>query len=149
MRSKVLFFAPLLLLLLTACAPRSASAGTAKPTMLHVTRTEEFSDYHFAPLDVTVRDVAAVQHLYEAAYEQPYPPSGIMNCGADIGLMYHLEFFQSASSVQQMRLNATGCQFLWIGQDDHPRLSNEAFRELLRKTLGISSLVPPIPGQSQ
>lgn len=146
MKWKALLFALLLALWLVACSPASASGGKGKPIVLHVTRTEALSGYNFAPLDVTVRDVAAVQHLYEAAYEQPYPPSGIMNCGADIGLMYHLEFFQSASSVQQMRLNATGCQFLWIGQDDHPRLSNEAFRELLRKAIGVPSLVPPIPG---
>jgi hypothetical protein len=47
-----------------------------------------------------------------------------------------------------MSLNATGCQFLQITHDD-VRMSSEAFRELLRKNLGIPSLVPPIPGRGQ
>jgi hypothetical protein len=148
MKWKALCFAPLLILGLVACSPASASSGTGQPTMLHVTRTEAFPEYGFAPLDETITDTAAVQQVYQAAYVLPYPPSGIYNCPNDIGLVYHLEFFQPASSVEQMRLNATGCQFLQIGRDD-VRSTNEAFRELLRKTLGIPSLVPPIPGRGQ
>lgn len=147
MRWKLLF-GMLLLVMLVLAGCSSGSAGTAKPTMLHVTRTDALPGYHFAPLDVTIQDVTTVQNLYQAAYALPHPPSGTANCGADIGLVYHLEFFQGTSSVQQMSLDATGCQLLQIGQDD-VRFGNETFRELLRKAIGVPSLVPPIPGRDQ
>jgi hypothetical protein len=147
MRLKGVFFASLLLALLTACHP---TTGPDNPTMLHVTRTETLPGYNFAPLDVTIRDATTVQHIYQAAYALPPPPSGIYNCLADIGLVYHLEFFQNGASVDQMRLNPTGCQTLWIGDDDDDvRQSNEAFHELLSKAIGIPSLVPPIPGRGR
>jgi hypothetical protein len=145
MRFKAVFAASLLLVLLTACHP---TTGSNNPTMLRVTRTETLPGYNFAPLDVTIRNVTTVQHIYQAAYAQPVPPSGIYNCPVDIGLIYHLDFFQDGASVEQMSLNATGCQFLQITHDD-VRMSSEAFRELLRKNLGIPSLVPPIPGRGQ
>jgi hypothetical protein len=143
MKWKALLFVPLLFLLLTACHP---STGSNNPTMLHVTRAETLPGYNFAPLDVTIRDVTTVQHIYQAAYALPMPPSGTVSCPSDIGLIYHLDFFQGDASVEQMRLDATGCQALTISRDD-VRFGNEAFRELLRKTLGIPSLVPPIPGR--
>jgi hypothetical protein len=145
MRFKAVFAAALLLVLLTACHP---TTGPNNPTMLRVTRTEEFPEYGFAPLDVTIRDVTTVQRIYHAAYAQPVPPSGTANCPADIGLVYHLDFFQNGTSVEQMQLDATGCEALTISHDD-VRMSNYAFLELLRKNLGIPSLVPPIPGRGQ
>ncbi|SRR5579883_113338 len=149
MRLKVLFCTPLLLVLLAACAPGSDSAGTAKPTVLHVTRTEELPGYNFAPLDVMIQDVTTVQQIYQTAYALPRLASGMYNCPNGLELIYHLEFLQGDSSVQQMRVDPTGCQLLWIGQNDDVRFANEAFLELLRKALGIPSLVPPIPGRGQ
>jgi hypothetical protein len=142
MKWSVLSVVLLLMLGVAACG----SGGDAKPTMLHVTRNEELSGYDFAPLDVTVRDVNAIQHLYQAAYALPKPPSGTINCPNDIGLTYHLEFFEGDTSVQQMDLDATGCQFLQITHDE-VRMSDGGFRESLRKLIGIPSLVPPIPGR--
>lgn len=145
MKWKALLVAPLLVLWLVAGSPASASGGAGKPIALRITRTEALSGYDFAPLDVIVRDTAAAQRLYQAAYALPQFPSGTVNCPADIGLEYHLEFFHNGVWVQKMSLDATGCQGLCVGQSD-VRWSNEAFLELLRKTIGIPSLVPPIPG---
>jgi hypothetical protein len=141
MKWSALSVALLLLLGLAACG----TGGTAKPTMLHITRTEELSGYDFPPLDVTVRDVTTVQQIYQAAYALPHPASGKYYCPLDIGLTYHLEFFQDDVSVQSMDLDALGCQFLQIEHDDI-RITNSAFRESLRKLIGIPDLVPPIPG---
>ena len=148
MKWKALSIMLFLLLGLAACSSVSASGGTDHPTTLYVTRTEGLPGYDFAPLDMTVSDVTTVQNLYQAAYALPHPASGTYNCPADIGLTYHLEFFEGDTSVQQMDFNATGCEVLQITQDDI-RMTNSAFRELLRKALGIPSLVPPIPGQNQ
>jgi hypothetical protein len=148
MTRKTLSLLALLMLVLVACSPASASTGAANPTRLQVTRTGAFPEYGFAPLFVVVQDVTTVQHLYQAAYALPSPPSGPVNCPNDIGLVYHLDFFQGDASVQQMDLDATGCQVLHITPDD-ARMSNDAFRESLQKALGIPSLVPPIPGRNQ
>lgn len=144
-RSALLPVVLLLLVLLTACHP---TTGPNNPTMLRVTRTETLPGYNFAPLDVTIRDVTTVQRIYQAAYAQPVPPSGTVNCPADIGLIYHLDFFQNGAAVEQMQLDPMGCQALTISHGD-VRMSSEAFLELLRKNLGIPSLVPPLPGRGQ
>lgn len=133
--------------LLTGCNPGTPPGPS--PTALHVTRPA-LPAYHFDPLDVTIRDTAAVERLYQAAYALPTPPSGTVNCPNDIGLVYHLNFLQNTiSSVQQMNLNATGCQYLLIGQDSNDvRRTNQSFLDLFTKTVGIPSLVPPIPGRT-
>ena len=132
-----------LLLLLAACGTGDiggTSGGTTTgPTTLHVVRSDTIY-LHFPPFDHTVGTVGAVQRLYHAALALP-KVTGVYNCPADSGLEYYLNFLHGTSSIQQMDLAASGCQFLGIGKNDS-RVTNAAFLALFTKTVGIPSLYP-------
>lgn len=133
------------LILLLVSGASVVHRGTAKPTMLHVTRTV-LPGWTVPPLDVTVRNATDVQRLYQAAYALPPVPQTEVMCPLDIGLIYHLDFFQGRVLIQTMDLHATGCTYVQLDQDagDVATLTN-SFRLLFIKTVGISALVPPIP----
>ncbi len=143
MRVFLLICALCLLVVLTASDANAAGGSLAHPTRLHATRTI-LPFYHLAPLDVTVQDAAAVQRLYQAAFQLERVPHGaIFHCPVDFGLVYTLDFFEGAREVQQMRLSATGCRFLVMGSGD-TRFTTEDFLALVARTLGIPSLIPPL-----
>ena len=147
MRSKGLLFVPLLLLLLAACSPGTSAGGAPQPTALHVTRNA-LPEYTFPAVDVTIRDVAAVQRLYQSAYALQHARGGPYLCFADIGLEYQIDFLQGTTILQHMRLDVTGCQFLQIDHEQPVRLTNQAFRNLFSQTTGISPLAPTLPGHT-
>jgi hypothetical protein len=147
--SRMVWILPVFIVL-ASCGTPSANKGLSseptatspKPTVLHVIRP---AVNNFPALDRTVQDATAVQRLYASAYTLPIPtPGGAVNCPSDIGMVYHLEFLRNATLIQKMSLDATGCQLLQIGQTEM-RFTDEAFRSLFTKTIGIPSLVP---GQS-
>jgi hypothetical protein len=146
MKSQRLLLILLFAFVLVGCGTNGTSSSTSfttlKPTALHASRPER-KDYDIPALDRTVHN-AAVQRLFVAAYKLPTPPSGTVNCPADIGLVYQLVFLQGATPIQHMSLQATGCQYLFLTQSD-VRLSDYPFQVLLCKTIGIPSLTP---GQS-
>jgi hypothetical protein len=138
MRFKAILF--ILPVLLVACGSINANVGTTSgPTVLHVTRTSS-DPYgkHIGSFDRTVTDVAAVQRLYTAALALP-KVTGVYNCPIGPALEYHLSFLKGASSMQQINLQASGCQFLSVSKTDS-RVTNTAFLSLFMKTVGISSL---------
>jgi hypothetical protein len=123
--------------------PFGPTATPTLPTALHVIRPAVNG---YPSLDRTIHDTKAVQRLYRAAYALPFPPPGKVNCPADIAMIYDLIFLQGTTPLQQMTLQATGCQFLRLSpQADRVRLTTEAFRSLFLKTVGIPSLVPGVP----
>jgi hypothetical protein len=143
MKAKGLLFALISLLLLAGCG--SVSAGeeppaSPSPTVLHVVRTNGFLK-QLAPFDRTVRDVAAVQRLYTAAYALPPAAPGVVHCPNDLGVVYHLYFLHDTTLIQEMDLDATGCQFLHISKTD-VRNTDPAFRTLVARTIGVGSLLP-------
>ena len=146
-RVKGLLFIPLLLLLFAACSPGTGAGGAPQPTALHVTRNAR-PDYNFPAVDVTIRDVAAVQHLYQSANALEYTTGGTYSCPADIGLFYQLDFLQGTTVLQHMRFGGTGCQFLQIDHEQPVRLTNPAFRSLFSQTTGITPLAPILPGHT-
>lgn len=141
MKSKGTFFALLLLFLLAGCGSTTTSGGAAPSlTALHVIRTSSNAyGTHVAPFDRTVTDTTAVQRLYTTAQGLP-AAKGTYNCPKDIGLVYHLNFLQGITSIQQMDLQASGCQFLHISKSD-VRLTNVSFLSLFTRTIGIASLI--------
>ena len=141
MRWQALLFVPMLLLLVTG-------SGIAEPTFtaLHATRTI-MPQFHLDPFDVTVQDSQAIQRLYDAALALPaVEPGATYFCPLSIGLVYHLDFLVHGFLVQQMNLEATGCRFLHIGQDD-TRIADQAFLDKVAQLVGLPTLVPHFPGQ--
>lgn len=141
----------LVILLLAGCGTPGGSDGTsnvlsgptatpAMPTVLHVIRP---AINGYPSLDRTSKDSRAVQQLYRAAYALPLPPSGTVNCPLDNGILYYLTFLRGITPLQQMTLQASGCQYLYLNQQTGgARLTTENFRSLFLKTVGIPSLVP-------
>ncbi len=137
---RILFILPLLLLV--ACGTVNAQQGTASgPTALHVVRSSS-NPYakHVPTFDRTLTDATAVQRLYTAALALP-KVTGAYSCPKDTGLAFHLTFLNSTTSIQQMDLEASGCQFLGIGKEDM-RVTNAAFLGLFEEVVGISALNP-------
>jgi len=133
----------LFLLLIVTSGAAIAHRGTAKPTMLHVIRTV-LPGWNIPPLDVTVRTVTEVQRLYHAAYELPLVPQEMVACPLDIGLVYHLDFFQDSLLVQTMEVHPTGCPYVQRDSDTEDMATlTPAFSALLARMLGIPALVPP------
>lgn len=129
------------LFLLAACGTMNASqSSTSLPTALHVVRTSS-NRYamHLVSFDRTVTDAKAVQQLYRAAYALPVT-KGIYHCPKDLGLVYHLTFLHGSTSIQQMDLQATDCQFLEIGKNDS-RVTDAHFIMLFTKIIGLPSLI--------
>lgn len=132
----------LVVLSLTGCAGTGQMRGTTGPNVLHVVRTDPLPGYHFASLNMVIHDAAQVQDLYNAAHAlKTIPPGAVFHCPLDNGLEYHLDFLSAATSVQQMDLDATGCEFLHITAQD-ARFTTPSFRALLAKMLNLSSLLP-------
>ncbi|MDQ2905729.1 MAG: hypothetical protein M3Y81_19560 [Chloroflexota bacterium] len=130
------------LFLLAACGTMNASQdSTSGPSALHVVRTSS-NRYakHLTSFDRTVTDATTVQQLYTAAYALP-AAKGVYNCPKDLGLVYHLTFLRNSTSIQQMDLQATYCQFLEIGNKD-ARETDVHFITLFTKTIGLPSLIP-------
>jgi hypothetical protein len=136
------FFVLLLFFLLAGCGSASASGRVPPgPTSLRVIRVSS-NPYgsHIAPFDQTVTDTTDVQRLYAAIQGLP-AARGTYNCPKDIGLMYHLNFLQGTTSMQQMDLQASGCQFLHISKTD-VRVTDASFLSLFTTTVGITSMIP-------
>jgi hypothetical protein len=145
MKSKGTFFVLLLIFLLAGCGSTNTNGGTPpSPTVLHVIRISS-NPYgmHVAPFDRTVTDTAAVQQLYTTAQGLP-AAKGTYDCAKDLGLVYHLNFLQGTTPMQQMDLEASGCGFLHISKTD-ARLINSSFVSLFTRTIGIPSLIPFVP----
>lgn len=123
--------------------PLGTTATPALPKELHVVRP---AINGYPSLDRTIHNTEAVQRLYRAAHALSVPPPGIVNCPKDIGMIYDLTFLQGATPLQQITLQAAGCQFLRLNQQaSGVRSTTDAFRSLFLKTVGISSLVPGVP----
>ena len=138
-------FCALLLGLLLLVLSGSAQPGVAHPTRLQVSRTV-LPGWTVPSLEVTIRNGAAVQRLYQAAFALPPVPDTPVLCPLDIGLVYHLAFFQDQRLVQTMLLHATGCPYMQVDQDSSNASSlMKSFRVLFLQTIGITALVPTIP----
>lgn len=143
----------LLGLSLVGCAGTGQAKDANIPNMLHVVRYSELNN-PFVPLDLVIHNAAQVQELYAAAnaLEKPIPSDRASNCPMDDGLEYKLDFLHTATSIQQMQLDATGCQILdlnargydFLGITTHDRrFTTPTFRVLLAKMLNLPSLWPP------
>jgi hypothetical protein len=118
-----------------------AQAATATELNLRVTRTSART--LMFPLDITIRDSASVQRLYDAALALPGVPHGVYNCPADSGTSYRLEFLRGTLMAQQMEFDPDGCRFLIIGLEGPgsvTRQMSDAFLTLFMQTAQISSL---------
>ena len=142
MIQKRTFFVLLLFFLLAGCGSASASGRVhSSPTALRVVRVSN-NPYgsHIVPFNQTITDTTGVQRLYTAIQQLP-DARGTYNCPKDIGLVYHLSFLQGTTSMQQMDLQASGCQFLRISKTD-TRITNASFLSLFTTTIGIASIIP-------
>ena len=132
----------IVLLLTFALAGCGATASAAKsgpqsnlPTALLVTRTGNPS-VHVFPLAGGSTDAAVIQRLYHAMYTLPHVPNGISSCPADFGIVYTLTYMNGGTVILKASANATGCEFLTLGNDDS-RMTNDTFWMLLAQTIAI------------
>lgn len=91
----------------------SLCASTATLIRLIVHRTEAFPQNHFHftfPTSVVVREVAAVRRVAGALCALPAMPDEAMQCPANFGITYHLEFSSAQRNFPVVTLDATGCQ---------------------------------------
>ena len=132
--------------LFTGCGTATVigSSSIVQPTSLHVVRPATINNV--PTFERTVNNATAVQNLFKAAYALPAAPTkGVINCPADLAIVYHLTFMKGTRVIQQMTLNATGCQFLQIGSGTSDlRYAGYNFQQLTAKTIGLASLVPEI-----
>ena len=118
-----------------------ARAATATKLTLRVTRTSART--LMFPLDITIRDSASVQRLYDAALALPDILDRVYNCPADFGTSYRLEFLRGTLEAQQMEFDPDGCRFLTIGPEGPGRVTrqmSDAFLTLFMQTAQISPL---------
>lgn len=121
----------------------SAQGGAAHGLRLHVVRIKDGAAR--PSLDTYVNDGAAVQRLYSAALQLPVPPRGaIFHCPFDDGVVYHLTFIGGTVTARRMDLQASGCRFLEMG-DDQAHMTTDTFISLFTKTAGQPSLDPGFP----
>jgi hypothetical protein len=137
---RYLMFLLILLPLLGGCGYISAAASSAvkEPTSLQVSFVNRIPANHYRSFPPrTVVDSQAVQKLYTAALGLPHPKHvSVMNCPVDLGLEYHLRFFDQHTLMQEMILYPTGCASLLLGQDDS-RVLTTSFLQLFEQTIGV------------
>jgi hypothetical protein len=92
-------------------------------------------------LNITITDKQSVQQLYQAAYNLPAVSNGKRNCPEDSGIVYHLKFIQDTNTSEEMDVQATGCLILTTSQGFLQE--NDAFLDLVAKTIHVNPLVPP------
>lgn len=131
----------ILVVLLSGCGTAQVTASSAggEPTTLHVLRVNGIPENHYLPFSPrTVTDQHAVQQLYAAAKALPrLMLPGVINCPADRGLEYHLDFFQGQTLLQEMIYYPGGCTYIRLGKSDDRALT-DSFLHLFAQTIGIS-----------
>lgn len=114
-----------------------------EPHLVHVVRTESLNVVHYPAFDRTITDVTEVQELYTAALAlPPMAPGSRDSCPNDNGLVYRFEF-QNVTVGSQMKLDATGCQFITTSSGSTSvviRKTNSAFLNLVAQDLGFVNL---------
>lgn len=65
-----------------------------------------------APFDKTVKDAAAVQALYRAAFDQPAPSLAPHGCALGTPVVYHLAFSRAGHDVATIEIDLAGCPSL-------------------------------------
>jgi hypothetical protein len=155
-RSCLLFVLLLCCLWLAACSSVSAAGATPPdahatagtpvpvpgPTLLHITRTDPSATGKLGPLDRTVTNAQQVQNLYRTALALPAYAVGSsisQSCLNDPGVIYHLDFLQGPTEVQQMNLDPGSCRILYLDRTDL-RQASEGFLTLLKRALRLNSL---------
>lgn len=118
----------------------TTNPDTQQPTSLHITRP---ATNGYPSLTRTIQNQASVQQLYQAALVLPKPSTGVLQCSDDLGVIYQLDFVQGTTSLQNMTLQASGCEFIYLGPGlQNARLTNNTFQSLFLKTVGEPSLLP-------
>jgi hypothetical protein len=113
-------------------------------TSLHVIRTSAFPQNHIPPFEQTVNDAPKVQRLYNALLALPTPPPGLVNCPLDIGVAYHVTFFNRAAANLQATVNESGCRFAMLSNGKRLWAYSDTFWMVFADTLGVpeSALFP-------
>lgn len=142
---------PVLTMLCMLCAVGFAACGSATAASqngqdepaLRVTFTKPGA---IAPFATTVHDAQAVTRLYRAALALPPVKDGaVYNCPVDDGGVYHLIFSGGQMKVHHMDLNASGCPFIMLIEENKTHAMGDAFISLFTKTVGLPSLDPTFP----
>lgn len=89
---------------------KSAAMSSLRVSAVRIVRTGDYPQNGILPFDKTIRDAAQAQRLYDALIALPEMPSGTYNCGADLGVAYHLTFYQGATAVATAMVKPDGCQ---------------------------------------
>ena len=136
MKATIFIAITLLVLMLEGCGSVTTQS---EPHLLHVVRTESIPVIHYPAYDRTITDMTEVQKLYALALALPAIASGSSyNCPADNGLVYQFQF-QKVATASQMKLDATGCQFLTI-TGAGVRQTDASFINLVARDLGFVNL---------
>ncbi len=122
-------------------APGTASPNacslTSRANNLKISRVLLFvGHYTFAfPANETVVNVAPVQRLMVTLCSLPNAPRTILNCPADYGIQYRLDFLEGKKSVLNVKLDASGCRF--VTGIEPRRISTTHLWTLLAQTMNL------------
>lgn len=65
-------------------------------------------------LDETIHNATTAQRLYDAAVALPLFPTGVMNCAADTGETYTLDFTREQAPTLDVVAHPSGCEQVTI-----------------------------------
>ena len=137
----LLFLGCLLTLIVVGCASGSGAnppQPATSPDKVDVTRFTTIPGMKLPPFEVNLTDRTRVQRLYQAIQAlSRFPANQVINCPADNGIKYHLNFFQGNAVVLQATLDASGCRALHLSTSD-VRQTNDAFFSLLAREIGVT-----------
>lgn len=121
-------------LILSSCGTQSS--GSFPKNALQVTRASDDTGNIFPPFTQTITDPTKIAKLDHAIQTLPHFQSGEYSCPIDFGLEYHLTFFHSDSSEQQVILHARGCPYADLSSSDRRAIPQD-FWSLFAQIVGI------------
>jgi len=137
---RYMLFLLILLPLFGGCGYVSAAANSAvkEPTSLQVSFVNRIPANHYSSFPArTIDNAQEIQQLYTAALGLPHPKHvSEMSCPVDLGVEYHLRFFDHQTLMKEMILYSTGCASLLLGKDDSRALT-ASFLQLFEQTIGV------------
>ena len=128
-----------ILLLVVGCGAIDTKAAAPQPTTMEVTRSSVIAQNHLPPFSRTITDAGAVQRLYTAAQNLPKTRVQRWMCPLPSTIVYHVQFLEGKTVLQQWNMDAIGCAVVMLHKGDLRRV-NSAFVSLFAKTIGLTKL---------
>lgn len=122
-------------LALAGCGVTSTATGSIAAdqiTQVRIIHTASALSVGAPLLDKTIHNATTAQQLYNATVALPLFPSGVMNCAADTGETYTLDFTRANATPLDVVAHPSGCQRVTIS-GQAARRATSSFWTLLRQ----------------